>query len=63
MRVDFINIYILKTKCFLIKWVIGHEFNAWLHIDAAYAGAAFICPEFRPLLNGIEVSFYLFAFL
>lgn len=28
----------------------------WLHIDAAYAGSAFICPEFRYLLNGVEVS-------
>lgn len=28
----------------------------WMHIDAAYAGSAFICPEFRPLLNGAEVS-------
>ncbi|XP_071097325.1 aromatic-L-amino-acid decarboxylase-like [Haliotis cracherodii] len=28
----------------------------WLHIDAAYAGSAFICPEFRPLLNGIEFA-------
>lgn len=27
----------------------------WMHIDAAYAGSAFICPEFRPLLNGVEV--------
>uniref|UniRef100_A0A8C5BV08 Aromatic-L-amino-acid decarboxylase n=1 Tax=Gadus morhua TaxID=8049 RepID=A0A8C5BV08_GADMO len=29
--------------------------NIWMHIDAAYAGCAFICPEFRPLLNGVEV--------
>ncbi|VEL33568.1 unnamed protein product [Protopolystoma xenopodis] len=28
--------------------------NVWLHIDAAYAGSAFICKEFRPLLNGVE---------
>ncbi|KAK3585055.1 hypothetical protein CHS0354_009906 [Potamilus streckersoni] len=28
----------------------------WLHIDAAYAGSAFICPEFRPLLNGVEYA-------
>lgn len=27
-----------------------------MHIDAAYAGSAFICPEFRPLLDGVEVS-------
>uniref|UniRef100_A0A8C6KXB2 Aromatic-L-amino-acid decarboxylase n=1 Tax=Nothobranchius furzeri TaxID=105023 RepID=A0A8C6KXB2_NOTFU len=30
--------------------------NMWMHIDAAYAGSAFICPEFRPLLNGIEYA-------
>uniref|UniRef100_UPI00398F8269 aromatic-L-amino-acid decarboxylase isoform X2 n=1 Tax=Pristiophorus japonicus TaxID=55135 RepID=UPI00398F8269 len=30
--------------------------NIWMHIDAAYAGSAFICPEFRPLLNGVEFS-------
>uniref|UniRef100_A0A665U9Q9 Aromatic-L-amino-acid decarboxylase n=1 Tax=Echeneis naucrates TaxID=173247 RepID=A0A665U9Q9_ECHNA len=30
--------------------------NMWMHIDAAYAGSAFICPEFRPLLNGIEFA-------
>ncbi|KAM9309276.1 aromatic-L-amino-acid decarboxylase-like [Pholidichthys leucotaenia] len=30
--------------------------NMWMHIDAAYAGAAFICPEFRPLLNGVEFA-------
>ncbi|KAK0133740.1 Aromatic-L-amino-acid decarboxylase [Merluccius polli] len=30
--------------------------NIWMHIDAAYAGSSFICPEFRPLLNGVEVS-------
>lgn len=28
--------------------------NIWLHIDAAYAGAALCCPEFRPLMKGIE---------
>ncbi|XP_078540878.1 histidine decarboxylase [Lissotriton helveticus] len=26
----------------------------WLHIDAAYAGTAFVCPEFRQFLNGVE---------
>ncbi|XP_076006569.1 aromatic-L-amino-acid decarboxylase [Genypterus blacodes] len=30
--------------------------NMWMHIDAAYAGSAFICPEFRPLLNGVEFA-------
>ncbi|XP_058799159.1 aromatic-L-amino-acid decarboxylase [Phymastichus coffea] len=26
----------------------------WLHVDAAYAGSAFICPEFRYLMKGTE---------
>ncbi|CAD5119188.1 DgyrCDS7825 [Dimorphilus gyrociliatus] len=30
--------------------------DIWLHIDAAYAGSSFICPEFRPLLDGVEFA-------
>ncbi|XP_063423745.1 aromatic-L-amino-acid decarboxylase-like [Mytilus trossulus] len=32
------------------------EEDIWMHIDAAYAGSSFICPEFRPMLNGIEYA-------
>ncbi|XP_043288605.1 histidine decarboxylase [Venturia canescens] len=28
----------------------------WLHIDAAYAGSAFVCPEFRGWLQGVEFA-------
>ncbi|XP_055991381.1 histidine decarboxylase [Sorex fumeus] len=28
----------------------------WLHTDAAYAGSAFLCPEFRGFLEGIEYA-------
>lgn len=28
--------------------------NMWFHVDAAYAGSACICPEYRHHLNGIE---------
>lgn len=28
--------------------------DLWLHVDAAYAGSAFICPEFRSWMKGIE---------
>lgn len=30
--------------------------NIWLHIDAAYAGSALCCPEFRPLMKGIDYA-------
>ncbi|KAJ6648547.1 3,4-dihydroxyphenylacetaldehyde synthase [Pseudolycoriella hygida] len=33
---------------------ICNENDIWLHIDAAYAGAALCCPEYRPLMTGIE---------
>ncbi|MBL8875451.1 MAG: aspartate aminotransferase family protein [Phycisphaerae bacterium] len=29
-------------------------FGTWLHIDAAHAGAACVCPEYRSMLTGIE---------
>ncbi|KAM7258757.1 hypothetical protein ACFE04_014498 [Oxalis oulophora] len=33
---------------------IANEYKLWFHIDAAYAGSACICPEFRHYLNGVE---------
>ncbi len=30
--------------------------DIWLHIDAAYAGSAFLCPEYRKFLKGIEYA-------
>uniref|UniRef100_A0A1A9ZUY7 Tyrosine decarboxylase n=1 Tax=Glossina pallidipes TaxID=7398 RepID=A0A1A9ZUY7_GLOPL len=39
---------------------IGQELQkfpgVWLHVDAAYAGNSFICPELKPLLKGIEYA-------
>ena len=28
--------------------------GAWLHVDAAYAGAAMVCPEFRWAFDGVD---------
>ncbi|VAH01191.1 unnamed protein product [Triticum turgidum subsp. durum] len=33
---------------------VAAMFNAWIHVDAAYAGSACICPEFRHHLDGVE---------
>ncbi|XP_065162575.1 tyrosine decarboxylase-like [Atheta coriaria] len=30
--------------------------SVWLHVDGAYAGNAFICPELRQLMDGIEYA-------
>ncbi len=30
--------------------------GVWLHVDAALAGSAAVCPEFRPLLAGLEFA-------
>ncbi|XP_046608435.1 aromatic-L-amino-acid decarboxylase-like [Neodiprion virginianus] len=35
---------------------ICNDKNVWLHVDAAYAGAAFVCPEFRHLMSGVEFA-------
>ncbi|KAF8667030.1 hypothetical protein HU200_053201 [Digitaria exilis] len=33
---------------------VAARFNAWVHVDAAYAGSACICPEFRHHIDGVE---------
>ncbi|KAK3101688.1 hypothetical protein FSP39_005488 [Pinctada imbricata] len=35
---------------------ICEEEDMWLHIDAAYAGSAFVCPEFRHFMKGLEYA-------
>lgn len=35
---------------------IARQEEVWVHVDAAYAGTAFICPEFRKWLDGIEYA-------
>ncbi len=35
---------------------IGREFGLWLHVDAAMAGTAALCPEFRYIHDGLELA-------
>ena len=35
---------------------ICREQGVWLHVDAAMAGTAALCPEFRPLFAGLELA-------
>jgi aromatic-L-amino-acid decarboxylase len=33
---------------------VAKDYSIWIHVDAAYAGSACICPEFRHFIDGIE---------
>lgn len=35
---------------------ICNKEGLWLHVDAAYAGTAFCCPEYRYLMDGVEMA-------
>jgi aromatic-L-amino-acid decarboxylase len=35
---------------------IARRYNVWLHVDAAYAGVATICPEFAWILDGCDAA-------
>ncbi|EOY10747.1 Tyrosine/DOPA decarboxylase, putative [Theobroma cacao] len=35
---------------------VARKYKLWLHIDAAYAGSACICPELRHCLDGVELA-------
>jgi len=35
---------------------LGRRLNLYVHVDAAWAGSAMICPEFRTLWDGVELA-------
>lgn len=35
---------------------VCNRYDVWAHVDAAYAGSAFICPEYRHLMKGVETA-------
>nr|XP_026483642.1 histidine decarboxylase isoform X1 [Vanessa tameamea] len=35
---------------------VCEKHSAWLHVDAAYAGSCFICPEYRHWLDGVDLA-------
>lgn len=48
---------IRRSKVNFVLYQIGKvclDYKLWLHVDAAYAGSAFICPEYRRWLKGID---------
>lgn len=42
--------------CNVIVVITGESQGIWMHIDAAYAGTAFVCPEYRHFLTGVEYA-------
>ena len=55
---DYIIIQKMKSKKtkYMYLGPVCQELGAWLHVDAAYAGNAFICPENQYLMKGIEYA-------
>uniref|UniRef100_A0A8C9W7N2 Histidine decarboxylase n=1 Tax=Scleropages formosus TaxID=113540 RepID=A0A8C9W7N2_SCLFO len=45
-----------RAQCNLKIVPAGAKEGLWLHVDAAYAGSAFLCPELRDFLSGIEFA-------
>lgn len=41
-------------KPIIIAWTVQQDHGLWFHVDAAYAGSACICPEYRHYLDGVE---------
>jgi glutamate/tyrosine decarboxylase-like PLP-dependent enzyme len=39
---------------------IWSKFHIFSHVDGAYAGNSFVCPENRKLMDGIELVSFLF---
>ena len=37
-----------------VREVVDAASGAWVHVDAAWAGVAALCPEFRSLLDGVD---------
>lgn len=35
---------------------VARRYGMWLHVDAAFAGSALICPEFRDCIDGAELA-------
>lgn len=47
-----------STACDPLRAIgeLAQATGAWYHVDAAYGGTAAICPEIRPLLDGVELA-------
>jgi aromatic-L-amino-acid decarboxylase len=47
-----------STACDPLRAIgeLARSAGAWYHVDAAYGGTAAICPEIRPLLEGVELA-------
>ncbi len=47
-----------STACDPLRAIgeLAQAVGAWYHVDAAYGGTAAICPEIRPLLDGVELA-------
>ena len=48
--------WMIFKHCDILIGPVCQEMGVWLHVDAAYAGNSFICPENQYLMKGIEYA-------
>ena len=48
--------FVKKNLQFFFTGPVCQEYGPWLHVDASYAGNAFICPENQYLMKGVEYA-------
>lgn len=53
---NLIKLNLARKKTDIWLFLTGERNGLWLHIDAAYAGSAFVCPEFRGWLQGVKFA-------
>jgi len=56
MLTAYMHACISMVLCIHVLCVPGADEGLWLHVDAAYAGTAYFCPELRWSLKGIEFA-------
>ena len=58
-KIPFTNFEFWKIRKKTFNFFSGpvcQEYGPWLHVDASYAGNAFICPENQYLMKGVEYA-------
>ncbi|EMS68468.1 Tyrosine/DOPA decarboxylase 5 [Triticum urartu] len=49
-----LSVHHTACGCTWTLCTVAASHGVWVHVDAAYAGSALVCPEFRHVIDGVE---------